>query len=332
MSLSDFPQSSHCEKYEVGQVLTLNIVPNPPLSSSELTVRVRVSKLQEAWTLSCGMFVEILEGSCQDIPSPAISATTAFLKLFDRRYASQLRQDNGIIPWVEDIEDAYLDFIKSSKAEEFLQRLRTDDKFKEATEEEWDVAENEAFLAHELIGLYTAETATYARLHNYQNKLIPRLLAPVSLDIASLGADSVAGMSVELYQVKGILLEYLPGFTLSTLEKHAPQSCWQKIVDQAINIVHILGDNNILNADVRPDNFIVVPNGDDQYQVFMIDFGQCRLRGTEESDLDWGREKWRQDEEGAVGLVMKHKLGKLGFELVFNHSQRYLEYAEGEDE
>jgi hypothetical protein len=64
----------------------------------------------------------------------------------------------------------------------------------------------------------------------------------------------------------------------------------------------------------------------------MIDFGQCEFRGTDESDMDWGRKKWRQDEEGAVGYVMKHRLGKLGFELLFNHSQRYLEYAEKEDE
>ncbi len=330
MSLSESPQRSPYGKYEVGQVLTLNTVPNPPSSSSEL--RVRVSKLHEPWTLSCGMIVEILEKDRQDIQSPATSPTTAFLKLFDRRYASQLRQDNGIIPWTKAIEDAYLEFIQSNKAEEFLQKLCHDENFKETTEEEWDAAENEAFLAHELLRFFTAETATYAKLHNHQRKLIPGLFTPVTLNITSLGTDSVVDMPAELYQAKGVLLEYLPGFSLSTLENHAPQSCWQNIVDQAIAIVHILGDNNILNADVRPDNFMVVPRGDADYQVFMIDFGQCKLRGTDESDMDWGRKKWRQDEEGAVGYVMKHRLGKFGFELLFNHSQRYLEYAEKENE
>lgn len=329
MSLSESPQYSPYEKYEVSQVLTLNIVPNPLSSSSEL--RVRVSQLHEPWTLSCGMIVEILESDCQDIQSPSTSATTAFLKLFDRRYASQLRQDNGIIPWTKGIEDAYLEFIQSSRAEEFLQKLCHDKNFKELTEEEWDAAENEAFLAHELLGLFTAETATYAKLHNHQKKSIPGLFAPITLNITSLGADSSADMSVELYQVKGVLLEYLPGFSLSTLEKHAPRSCWQNIVDQAIAVVHILDDNSILNADVRPDNFMVVPSGDAGYQVFMIDFGQCKFRGTDESDLEWGRKKWIQDEEGAVGYVMKHKLGKLGFKLLFNHSQKYLKYAEKED-
>jgi len=96
MSPSDSSQYSPYEKDEVGQILTLNIVANLLSSSSEL--RMRVSKLHEPWTLSCGMIVEILENNCQNIPSPAARATTAFLKLFDHRYAFQLRQDNRIIP------------------------------------------------------------------------------------------------------------------------------------------------------------------------------------------------------------------------------------------
>jgi len=177
--------------------------------------------------------------------------------------------------------------------------------------------------------LFTAEVTNYTKLHNYPKKLIP---APIAINITSLGADSVAHMSAELYQAKGVLLEYLPGFSLSALEKHATRSCWQNTVDQAIAIGYILGDRNILNADVRLENFIVVPNGDVRYQFFIIDFGQCEFRGTDESDINWGRKKWRQDEEGAVGYIMKHRLGKLGFELLFQHSQGYLEYAEKEDD
>lgn len=74
----------------------------------------------------------------------------------------------------------------------------------------------------------------------------------------------------------------------------------------------------------------IVPCGEKRYRVFMIDLAQCTLRREDESDMDWGRAKWTQDEEGAVGFVMKRRLGKLGFELVFNHSQRYLEFAERE--
>jgi hypothetical protein len=68
-----------------------------------------------------------------------------------------------------------------------------------------------------------------------------------------------------------------------------------------------------------------------QNLLFKPDVGLCKFRGTDESELDWGWEKWRQDEEGAVGYVTKHRLGKFGFALLFNHSQRYLGYAEKED-
>ena len=83
-----------------------------------------------------------------------------------------------------------------------------------------------------------------------------------------------------------------------------------------MSIVHVLGDNKILNNDVRPGNFIVSPKGDSGYQVFMIDFGLCRFRGQGESDLQWGREKHSTDEEGAVGQVMKHQLGSMGSSLI----------------
>ena len=62
----------------------------------------------------------------------------------------------------------------------------------------------------------------------------------------------------------------------------------------------------------------------------MIDFAQCRFRGEDESDLKWGRAKWSQDEEGAIGAVMKARLKKFGFNLKYKRSMRYLEWAERE--
>ena len=62
----------------------------------------------------------------------------------------------------------------------------------------------------------------------------------------------------------------------------------------------------------------------------MIDFAQCRFREKNESDLQWGRAKWTQDEEGAVEAVMKSRLAKQGFKLNYEPSMRYLEWAERE--
>ncbi|KAK1764941.1 hypothetical protein QBC33DRAFT_593705 [Phialemonium atrogriseum] len=178
--------------------------------------------------------------------------------------------------------------------------------------------------------MYETDKTAYTALRDYQEKIVPQILAAVNLDITPPEVEGHVKPSA-LYQIKRILLEYLEGFGLATLEKRAPQSSWQDIVDQAVNIVHVLSDNRILNADVRPDNFVIVPCGEKRYRVFIFDLAQCRLGREDESDMDCGRAKWTQDEEGAIGFVMKRRLGKLGFELVVNHSQRYLEFAEREE-
>ena len=65
-------------------------------------------------------------------------------------------------------------------------------------------------------------------------------------------------------------------------------------------------------------------------QVFMIDFALCRLRGSEETDVKWDRNKWNEDEEGAIGLMMRKYLLNYNFELDFTHSLRFIEWAEKE--
>lgn len=94
----------------------------------------------------------------------------------------------------------------------------------------------------------------------------------------------------------------------------------------------MVGDHGVLNRDVRPDNFIVQRDRSGCYWVFMIDFGLARLRGWNETDRDWAKAKLNKDEEGAVGLVMKKRLAREGFELRFENSNRYMEWAGGDDE
>lgn len=55
----------------------------------------------------------------------------------------------------------------------------------------------------------------------------------------------------------------------------------------------------------------------------MIDLALCRLRGPDESDAAWGRAKREEDEDSAIGLVMRNELKRVGFSLVFERSPRY---------
>ncbi|WYZ34013.1 hypothetical protein EsH8_I_000289 [Colletotrichum jinshuiense] len=141
----------------------------------------------------------------------------------------------------------------SGGLEGFLQRIRDDDSFREDTDE-WDADQNEAFLPSRSLQMYRSETAAFEKLGGFQGKLVPRLLMPVVLATAPKGVHDCCR---ERSQVRGILLQHIPGFKLSELETRAPSSSWQDILNQAVRIARVLGDNDILNKDVRPDNFIV---------------------------------------------------------------------------
>ena len=54
----------------------------------------------------------------------------------------------------------------------------------------------------------------------------------------------------------------------------------------------------------------------------MLNFAQSQLRNPEDSDFQWGRNKWSRD-EGTIEMVMQHRLKNLGFDLTYRPSRRY---------
>ncbi|KAK1763280.1 hypothetical protein QBC33DRAFT_550283 [Phialemonium atrogriseum] len=205
-------------------------------------------------------------------------------------------------------------------------------------------------LATELNRQHTVETTVYRRLHAHQGRQIPQLYASVDVDMA-LPATATPWQRKNLFSIRGLLMEYIPGFTLANLVVSAPRSSWQEIVIQAVREVQILGDYEIANEDVRPENFLVAPpqecdnnnyNSNSSpgqsfhyptgYRVVMIDFAMCRFREPDMTDLQWERLKCNLEEENAVGLLMKKKLANQGFELQYRESGRYSQFAEGEEE
>lgn len=108
-----------------------------------------------------------------------------------------------------------MDLLKSGKVDEFLQKLRADkERFKDETEESWYDAENEAFLANEVLELHDAEIITYNILRDFQGQKIPRLLANITLNISPINSSAIPTIASELYHIKGLLLKYLSRFSL----------------------------------------------------------------------------------------------------------------------
>lgn len=250
------------------------------------------------------------------------------LKIYDRRFAAQLRADNKIEPWTPAHEMVLGTFVQSGEAQKFLDSLRNNDDFEEP-EDGWNVAENETYLLDQCLNLYNMETSVYKKLQDQQGKSIPQLRGQYSLILDTHTHTTESETSDDLSSVKGILLEHIPGFTLSDLATDAPQEAWQSILDRTIQIVHILSDSGILNQDVRTSN-VLVTRGANEYRVVMIDFALCRFRDEYGSEDEWGRAKWSQDEEGAIGMVVQSRMAKLGHRLEYQRSMKFLKWAERE--
>ena len=302
------------QEYSVGETLSLTTLPcKGDLTSPTIQVRIREVRTP---SVACAMVVDV-DGS---------PVRAAFLKLHDRRYNKAARRDNEIYPWVPQFEEAYIRSVQTGAVHQFLHKLHHDEDFRTETGDDWDDWECEAFLADECHQDFLYEATAYDALREHQGKAIQRLLAAVDLNLTPPGVEDH-----ELFHAKGLLLEYIDGFDLSNLPDHAPRSVWQAIVDDAIAAVHLLGDHNILDEDRHLKNFIISPKPDGKFQVFMIDFGCRKFKGKDESDRAWGKAKLTENEEGAIGAVMKKKLAMVGFDLRYERSSRYLEWAGGND-
>ena len=231
------------------------------------------------------------------------------LKLYDRRFATGLREDQKIQPWTFEIEQEYQQTILDGRVSEFIKSLHSEDdedkkEEEEEEEEPWNAAQDEAYLFDYMQRLYEAEYEVYQRLEDIQGRDIPRFLGRVKMP----GNDSQSATVSEYVDCPGILLQYIEGVPLSDLASFAPKEAWQEICEDAIRIVNLLGDRGILNEDVKPRNFIVRKESADNFKVFMIDFALCNFREEYQDEEDWWRSKAIQDEEGAVGRVMESRL------------------------
>ncbi|KAK3326416.1 hypothetical protein B0H66DRAFT_550893 [Apodospora peruviana] len=120
--------------YQEGTLPTFRRVLDGSTQKREL-LRVKIKKLQEPWTLSCCMVVDILSDSFNEV------GQTAFLKLFGWRFAAQQRSDQGIGPWTEQSTSECTKFVLSGEADMSLHQLeRPEDQWGhyQETDEDWD--------------------------------------------------------------------------------------------------------------------------------------------------------------------------------------------------
>lgn len=235
------------------------------------------------------------------------------LKIFDRRFATQLREDSKAKPWTLESEVQYHRLIENGGVAELIPTFGSFYKHR------GDAAEDEAYFHHTMQTFYETEQEVYDSLRDIQGRSIPLLLCSLKFPVI----PTINSPSIEKYTAfPGILLQYIDGFPLLDLSIYAPKSEWQSVCDQAINTVHQITHKGILNTDVRTRSFIVQRDQRGQFRPFMIDFALCYFRRDCDDDDHFWAWKSAQDEEGTLAFAMK-KLLKEGY--VYQRSALYTE-------
>ncbi|KAG9526412.1 hypothetical protein KCU93_g5508, partial [Aureobasidium melanogenum] len=282
-------------------------------------------------TLSCCMVIRFVE--------PAIFNNTSqcVLKLYDRRFSTQHRDDWDAPSWTPEIEQQYNDFIDCGDAEEFFSywdaEKERDDYWSAAyidNRDRWSAAKREAYLQWDSTVTYETEKKAYERMSRLQGEDVPKVFGEVLLDQPSMSKEhqddeEATEIDTRIFSIPGILIQYIDGFHLTDLHKHYPSEHWQSTVDSAVKALSNIQDCGILNRDVNTRSFIVDPLS---HKVMMIDFGMVCFREDAEGDRQWEELQANQDEQGAVSMVMKSYLKRdIGVSIVNKCTERALRLA-----
>jgi hypothetical protein len=299
----------HRHPYSHGARLSLRIEEHS-LSSLDATV----IKVFKPFTLSCVLAVQL------NYPQLRLNGKY-ILKLYDRRFATQLREEEVDYSWDDEIEDKFRKFVSDGYASSFFDYCAEHDAAdKEAREnctledcwvcdaqEHWNIAQHEAYLQYRCRKLYKTEVKVYHKLHSIQGQYIPRFEGRVVLE------SSQTSPPFDIYLgCPGILLEFIEGFPLEDLAHVPPgqQHTLRSIGEGAIQIVNHISAQGIRNEDIKTRSFIIHQDpGTRELRPYMIDFGNCVLRMPGQSDVTWEYWKAVQDEEGATGKMIEKILG-----------------------
>ncbi|KAH8925047.1 hypothetical protein BT69DRAFT_1332537 [Atractiella rhizophila] len=215
------------------------------------------------------------------------------LKLYDRRFLTDLRTAKDVQPWSEKKEAAFQAYLLSGQP-------LPDPEVHFDREEAVLEGRFEAYLAQVAKLFHRCEVAAYAQLASLQGSLVPRFYAEVT---------AVDGL--QEYGTTGILLEYInPSCTLSSLP-HLPTPSLQpsdvaEICDASVQLIEsVVHAHQLIHYDVRLQNVLVSTRK--PYRVVLIDFASAVSRQEKAEWADeaaWNRAKAHVDEEGAIGYPL----------------------------
>ena len=300
--------------YQAGGTLLLQIREG---SFQAILVTANIIKAIEPFTMSS---VKVVQLTGQTL----LLGKNFILKIYDRRFASHIREEVEASPWTDIIEEEYNIYMEEGMGLDFISRLPAHTITPLGLwKAKWTAAQKEAYMENYILESFRTEVEVYKRLRDVgvQGKDVPCLIACAILAVPE-ETFSATGHPPTTVDYPGILLEYIEGFSLYGPLTNVPGEAWQSICDDSIRIVHLLDQLNICNIDGKLHNLFVREESARIYKVFMTDFALCVLREPDETEEEWREMKALQDEEGAVGYALQEVLSR-GF--VYQRSSVYME-------
>lgn len=333
------------EAYEDGNMIRIQL----PSQS----IQVRIIKAFTPFTMAQAMVVRIFE--------PTLNLEGDYvLKVYDRRYTTELRWDDGMDDWTTD-KDIQLERRRWSKpfVKFFLHLMANkwqfydghdfwiDDDNSKGNEHDSEPASedeqqakfdtyDEIRVQSYCLKMYRAELEVYrrAREHNIDGIDVPRFVSSVRIP-ASYSSKICQVQSSSIKGVPGILMQYVTGFPMvdlyDTPSPPAPREAWKSIVDDGVRIVqYFMQKMEVRNMDESiARNSVVHWNPvEGNWKCKLIDFGHCEFRQKGTRKWKWRCDQASTDEEGMVGRVMQTRLKKAkGFEYTYERSQYSEELA-----
>ncbi|CZT18360.1 uncharacterized protein RCC_04204 [Ramularia collo-cygni] len=226
------------------------------------------------------------------------------LKVYDRQFSPELREFKDAGPATTVSEDAFTAFAREGFMPQFLADYEENGPY---AYDEWDVSKQEAYFYARSTLSHEIELEVYERLVDMQGVHVPTVFADVRLDPQNGTVEQEESAS-EYTEIRAILMEYIPGFALKDIVTKLPESDWAPVCDQAIEVIRRIADHDFINFDIKTRNIMVRPAEDGTYQIFYLDFGECRFRDPSDSDEVWRERKRQKNEEGAVGYIMMNHI------------------------
>ncbi|QIW98793.1 hypothetical protein AMS68_004311 [Peltaster fructicola] len=246
-------------------------------------------------TLACVQVVELSGYS-----SPIL------LKLYDRRFATQLRKNYRAQAWTREVESLHRDLVHSGQQTALWKQWQAEEDGKadsqDENEDDGTIKSTESFLQFRCHQDYQTECHAYELMSDLQGVEVPKIHGTVTV--------ATSDASNKYLNIPGILMQYIKGSSLDNLATTMHRQYWQATCDRAIQIIHHVQDRGICNTDTNVRCFIVQGHKivEGVPEIFMVDFGQCLFRDRFESEEDFRRKQADADEEGAIGVIMQRKL------------------------